>query len=397
MTLSVLNLPKWKDDSQILQKYLENNNTQWIFPKYMIIGLGCKKCGTSTLRVFIDKVVHHLKVEKRSYVFKELHYWDRMCPFVINLTTEEVEDCSMLKYVTTQQRTIEEDRVRSSDQFLLYFEKSPSYMVFPSVATALTRYSNFLQQHIPASTFQLKFLVILRNPVSRLWSDYFHTFASKYKTQGSTSPKIIFEHEILEHILRLETIMERSNSNKMFSSLPRDDIVVWKMKCLFNLVSKWNVNAKNHWKQRLEHDIVNSWIDTFDTMANVTVDFLAHPLLIFFRGCYFPQMLMYLNIMTGNTIIKKKFKVLQFETFVKNYNTYFQEIATWIGALRSTATFDFNAQLSPIGHASGDVMSDDVKLSLQNYYKSCNDGLYPFLNQFKPFIFFKNDTFYPWY
>ncbi|ETO22506.1 hypothetical protein RFI_14691, partial [Reticulomyxa filosa] len=138
-------------------------------PKTLIVGLGCKKCGTSSFRQYVQQITSATYTP--GIVLNEIHYWDSCQAFFNSKDLQLPILCSFADYLRYMFLTRGQvSKINRIMQF--FFEKSPTYLTSPSTAISLLYYIHFFTPAMVSHLFQFKIFVLLRDPVKRLWSDF---------------------------------------------------------------------------------------------------------------------------------------------------------------------------------------------------------------------------------
>ncbi|ETO23446.1 hypothetical protein RFI_13736 [Reticulomyxa filosa] len=180
-------------------------------------------------------------------------------------------------------------------------------------------------------------------------------------------------------------------------SIHNDTRPLLKMRALYDhLRSAFAVNRTARWSdvQRytnwFEHTSIGLWIEIFENVEYM----YTNKLFKFARGCYYPQLLMYLKFLEKSYIAMGNFKIVQFEHFIDNYQQYAMNLTSWIGG------FNRKPQIKSLPHrgsASVNDMSDITLQMLQHYYTDCNELLYQYLANFGTDLYFVQSSFQKWY
>ncbi|ETO09152.1 hypothetical protein RFI_28234 [Reticulomyxa filosa] len=416
-------LPKQMEDSQSIEQNFKQKQSKPIFPNQMLIGLGCKKCGSSTLHGYITKLlrVHtSLVTANKAHLFGELHYWDRTCKKQHNSSSVSpwiVTNCSFIDYLTVQHLRggTADHTTETLTRYEIFAEKSPSYIASPITAMALCYYANLMQSY----HYPLKFIVIFRDPSTRLWSDFYQTFTKYYDPSYFYFPftqlfffifkklyelQSKFEIEISDHVEQMEKMKKWDSSKAALLFIPQLK-GMWKIRQLLTHISLLEEMglSKQHIKETetetdgsLEFTTIQLWIDVFDTLSMFTKDIFNDKLFTFARGCYYPQLLLYLTLLSPEFIRTGALKVVQLEHLTAYHTEYTQHFISWLG-LRSHLTVpNFNVTITSAGHKAKSPIPLQTQSLLRGYYLQCNNQLFTLLNKHKPYLFFLNNSFLEW-
>ena len=162
-------------------RYIQSNQQTNKFKNFpTIIGLGAKKCGTGALQNFL---LQHSMIEKPHV--DETHFFDAKSNFPERFW-ENIEDELDHKNLDSQLESLAVKYLnyfsgrQISDKSLI-FEKTPRYL---STKEAPINFANFYRKlkngehsHL---LYQMRFIIVLCNPVDRLWSEYNHIYKSNY-------------------------------------------------------------------------------------------------------------------------------------------------------------------------------------------------------------------------
>lgn len=125
-----------------------------------IILIGSQKSGTSTVQgIFNGQQNIHKPAFKRTF---EPHFfdWDMGLNTKLNFNASSLSQGELCKWREAYSQYFDMSKIKPNVSVV--FEKTPSYMLFPSIADVVN----------PICPWKPKILAILRNPVDRAWSQF---------------------------------------------------------------------------------------------------------------------------------------------------------------------------------------------------------------------------------
>lgn len=331
------------------------------FPTFIIVG--AQKAGTTAISEILDKVPGLLRTRE-----VEPHFWDRDVPSDYEALSSNQRCQLLLCYFKNWIRP----GIRSD---MITFEKTPILMALENVPEKI----NLLLPHKP------KIIMILRDPVNRLFSEYKMNWQAeednkksnnnnRHRNRNKIIPsrhKTIFLPDNFDGIssTRTNNSKPETKTYKNFTSF--DD---WVKNGVENLIAKEAIkaprysNANTDWNQTdfgIGRPLLGSHaLEAFSGIA---------------RGFYAQQIKRYMKFFP----IDETLKVIRFEDFQKNKIAVLQEILEFVGS--SYYKFDdahINRQLGPteVLYRYPDL-NNATKIYLKHLYKPFNDDLADLLGE----------------
>ena len=414
--VSIVNQQRDKQTEESINYHLHTKN---MIPSNitfkLLIGIGGVKCGTTYFELLLHEAAFHLSpqhLKKFEYhIHKETHYFTHP----ERLPYDDKWLCSFPNYLDVLlNNAIRTDFAAlphtDNDKTVILADKVPIYFQNQLASNLLTFYANLYND-------KLKFWILLRNPVKRVWSNMW--MITKNNCLDHVWRGVLFSEKLCFSLIDNKYGLSKYNKEhlkimqneaiKLIETSEYSQPLLYK---LIKMVSSDDYMDKDWELIDLIHQIQHDKIHYYTDFALV-------------QSCYYPLVLMwykkyekYCQQIYGDKCkndFDDKFKIIQSESMFENPMEIAQEILCWRleipdctkrnNVYWSDSVKDEVVELmkhkarqrqAPSGFDVMDVKISNMSLILKEFYEPCNKRLFTFLEK-HPKILLKNSKPLPWW
>eukprot|EP01083_Nonionella_stella_P124210 374911_1 len=388
------------------------NHKQWVAnTEYnattFLIGVGCIKCGSSSVHNFLYKYTAALDTSSHHWymVAHETHYFEQCSTRYPNPFTWSNHDCSFENYIKSARIRFKMSAVNASR--VIVCEKTPTYHYDDGSVYYLTMY---------AHVYNVKFYLLLRDPIQRLWSNLWMEAKGLCSARNQPFSKCIFWRETFR--LNSSDISDAYVMNDRLGLLMK--FYDKKYRASYQLLKALEIRDNENSNDQLNEDrIVHLYIKARYEHSIFYRSIYQNPIL----SCYYPILLMWkkywkewdqsaIFIQQPHLALHQRLKIIQTESVLDKGMgiEILQQLVCWILGgteyemdlnkckAENPNMVNFNPKMKRIKQNAPDtvdVMDLSIANTLKRFYADCNQRLYMFLMQ-NPEFMLGQRPFTPW-